>query len=50
MHFISVNNLAALVGTSNATVQKWADTVHTLLIHIMVLKDSIWKNLTPYLK
>ena len=25
MHFISVNNLAALVGTSNATVQKWAE-------------------------
>ncbi|MGN0219615.1 MAG: DNA cytosine methyltransferase [Muribaculaceae bacterium] len=26
MHFISENNLAALIGTSNATVRKWADT------------------------
>lgn len=26
MHFISENNLAALVGTSNAVVQKWAAT------------------------
>ena len=25
MQFISLNNFAALVGTSNATVQKWAD-------------------------
>ena len=24
--------------------------VHTQLILIMVLKDSIWKNLTPYQK
>ncbi len=25
MQFISENNLAALIGTSNATVQKWAE-------------------------
>ena len=26
MHFISENNLAALIGTSNATVQRWGES------------------------